>query len=155
MLLSWSSCTYNLSVFFFTSSYFISLMMPFKVSSYALFSYLSINSPILLSRGNSTILMISIKIMTPKYILLGWFLWSIFSIIYQISLTESSKNIKSYMISPWMMVTYSETDYVCRLGARKNIYIVKVNVKGTKKEVFFFFFLNIVGEQRRIPLTIT
>ena len=52
-----------------------------------------------------------------------------------------------------MMVTYSETDYVCRLGARKNIYIVKVNVKGTKKEVFFF--LNIVGEQRRIPLTIT
>ena len=53
-----------------------------------------------------------------------------------------------------MMVTYSETDYVCRLGARKNIYIVKVNVKGTKKEVFFFF-LNIVGEQRRIPLTIT
>lgn len=41
-----------------------------------------------------------------------------------------------------MMVTYSETDYVCRLGAKKNIYIVKVNVKGTKKEVVVVFFFS-------------
>ena len=52
------------------------------------------------------------------------------------------------------MVTYSETDYVCRLGAKNNIYIVKVNIKVQKRKVFFFP-LNIVGEQRRIPLTIT
>ena len=36
-----------------------------------------------------------------------------------------------------MMVTYSETDYVCRLGAKKNIYIVKVNIKVQKRKFFF------------------
>ena len=41
------------------------------------------------------------------------------------------------MIFPWMMVTYSETDYVCRLGAKKNIYIVKVNIKVQKRKFFF------------------
>lgn len=42
------------------------------------------------------------------------------------------------MIFPWKMVTYSETDYVCRLGAKNNIYIVKVNIKVQKRKVFFF-----------------
>ena len=51
-----------------------------------------------------------------------------------------------------MMVTYSETHYVYRLGAKKNVYIVKVNVKVQRKK---FFLLNIVGEQMRIPLEIT
>ena len=38
------------------------------------------------------------------------------------------------------------------LGQKKNIYIVKVNVKVQRKK---FFLLNIVGEQMRIPLEIT
>lgn len=104
---------YCLRVFFslltFVSSLALSLIMPDRVSSHVLFGYLSTHSWTLFPKASLTMSLISITIMTPKCIFLDSSFWPIFSIIYQLSPTGSSKNEKSYRIFSWIIVIYSIT----------------------------------------------
>lgn len=135
MTLSWSSCCYNFFVFFFACSCFFFCPLfngALWVSFYIPLGYLSAYFYTQFLKGNSTMSMVSLHIQV-----LDWSFRTLFSTIYQLFPTDSSQNVKSYIIFPWMIVIYSKTENVCSLGGRKeSVLFFTQKCKGQEKEDF-------------------